>query len=260
MSLTQRTVGHLSEYLGAQTTQGTLGPLLMRNGLSQGDPGTGLSKAKRADAALGRALRENKEQELLDLATEILKEEPGPPSAAPWVVDLVAALRLDGYDSTPTTTETPGVGWSGSSRTDINWLISPIGLVGVPVPPLASDVGIQLTGHSFPTAAGHYEQALDGFNRRKWASSNSQLRSTFEDVLVELAVRRTGSRPSGGGRALDALQKNGDLPAGPNEYLRGLWKMSHPGGSHPGLSDEEDAQHRLYAVSAAVGWLIRSLD
>ena len=62
---------------------------------------------------------------------------------------------------------------------------------------------------------------------------------------------------TGAGAALNALEKNGDLPYGPNEYVRGLWKLSHAGGSHPGLSDEEDAQHRIYAISAIVAWLVR---
>jgi len=58
-------------------------------------------------------------------------------------------------------------------------------------------------------------------------------------VLLELVTRRTGIAASGGGRAIDALEVNGDPPFGPNEYVRGLWKLSHVGGSHPGLSDED---------------------
>jgi len=77
-------------------------------------------------------------------------------------------------------------------------------------------------------------------------------------VLLELATRRTGNAASGGGRAIDAPEANGELPFGPNEYVRGLWKLSHVGGSHPGLSDEEDAHHRIYAVSAIVSWPVRT--
>jgi len=58
---------------------------------------------------------------------------------------------------------------------------------------------------------------------------------------------------------MDALQANGDLPYGLNEYVRGLWKLSHAAGSHPGLSDEDDAHHRIYSISAMVGWLVRTI-
>jgi len=83
-------------------------------------------------------------------------------------------------------------------------------------------------------------------------------RTTFESVLLELAARRTGRATTDGGRAIDALESNGDSPFGPNEYVRGLWKLSHTGGSHPGLSDEEDAHHRIYAISAITSWLVRT--
>lgn len=149
-------------------------------------------------------------------------------------------------------------GWSTSSTTQIRWTITPLGYTGLPVASLASDLADQLSTKGFTTAAGHYDQALSAFQTRNWASSNSQLRTTFESVLIELATRRGGITARGGGGAIDALQSNGDLPFGPNEYVRGLWKLSHAGGSHPGLSDEEDAHHRMYAISAIVGWLVRT--
>jgi len=176
------------------------------------------------------------------------------------VRDLLASLRADGFACTATATTTPtGPAWAPGSTTEVRWTITPLGFTGLPVASLASDLADQLTAKGFATAAGHYQQALNAFHAQDWAASNSQLRTTFESVLLDLAGRRTGTTVKGGSPAIDALQKNGDLPLGPNEYVRGLWKLSHVGGSHPGLSDEEDARHRMYAISAIVSWLARTL-
>jgi hypothetical protein len=174
------------------------------------------------------------------------------------VRELLAALRADGFACTGTTTVVPSTSaWSTTTTTEIHWAITPLGYTGLPVVSLASDLADQLSAEGFVTAAGHYDQALNAFHARDWAASNSQLRTAFESVLIELAARRTTVAASGGGRAIDDLEANGDLPFGPNEYVRGLWKLSHVGGSHPGLSDEEGAHHRIYAISAIVGWLVR---
>jgi hypothetical protein len=265
MQISQKTVGLLIDYLAANTSQATLGGELKRHNLGDADPGpderrsSTMSKAKRADIALSAALKRGKEDELIDLATTALHDHEDDPASPDWVRELLASLRTDGFNCTATTTAVASASTrSSSTTTEIRWGITPLGYTGLPVVSLASDLANQLSTKGFTTAAGHYDQALNAFHARDWAASNSQLRTTFESVLLELANRRTKTATKGGGRAIDALQANGDLPLGPNEYVRGLWKLSHVGGSHPGLSDEEDAHHRIYAVSAMVGWLVRS--
>jgi hypothetical protein len=63
---------------------------------------------------------------------------------------------------------------------------------------LPADIGLptvqdELRGllerHQMRTALGHLDQALDGHARAKWATANSQLRSFFEGMLDEMAVR-----------------------------------------------------------------------
>lgn len=265
MDISQRTVGLLIEYLATATSQASLGGFLKRHNLGDADPGVDLrrfstmSKAKRADLALTAAIQEGKEVDLLALAATALEGQEDGPSSPDWVQDLLSSLRSDGFTCTASkTTPIPAKG-SASSVSETRWAITPLGYTGLPIATLASDLADQLLAKGFATAAGHYDQALNSFHARDWAASNSQLRTTFESVLIDLAERRTGSKASGGGSAIDALQKVGDLPYGPNEYVRGLWKLSHPGGAHPGLSDSEDAQHRIYAMSAVVGWLVRRL-
>lgn len=265
MHISQKTVGLLIEYVSTATSQATLGGVLKQHNLGDADPGpddrkfSTMSKAKRADKALSTAFKARKEDELVGLATTALRDQKDDATAPEWARELLGSLRADGFACTATNVEIPSTSvWGTDSTTEIRWAITPLGYTGLPVAALASDLADQLNTKGFSTAAGHYDQALNAFHAQDWAASNSQLRTTFESVLLELANRRAGVSAAGGGRAIDALEKNGDLPFGPNEYLRGLWKLSHAGGSHPGLSDEEDAHHRIYAVSAVVGWLVRS--
>jgi hypothetical protein len=263
MHISQKTVGLLIDYLDGNTSQATLGGVLKRHNLGDADPGpddrkfSNMSKAKRADKALGAAFKSGKEPELLELAATALRDQEDDPASPEWVRELLASLRADGFACTSTTTVVKAASPWATADTEMLWAITPLGYTGLPVASLASDLADQLSAKGFTTAAGHYDQALNAFHAQNWAASNSQLRTTFESVLLELADRRAGATVSGGGDALNALGKNGDLPYGPNEYVRGLWKLSHPGGSHPGLSDEEDAHHRIYAISAIVAWLVR---
>lgn len=265
MNISQKTVGLLINYVSTATSQATLGGVLKRHNLGDADPGpderrfSTMSKAKRADKALGAAFKAGKEVELVDLATFALRDQENNATAPEWVRELLSSLRADGFACTASNIEVPSTSvWATESTTEIRWAITPQGYTGLPVAAFASNLAEQLSTKGFATAAGHYDQALNAFHVQDWAASNGQLRTTFESVLLELASRRAGVSATGGGRAIDALEKNGDLPYGPNEYLRGLWKLSHVGGPHPGLSDEEDAHHRIYALSAIVSWLVRT--
>lgn len=265
MHISQKTVGLLIDYLDRNASQATLGGVLKRHNLGDADPGpddrkfSTMSKAKRADKALTAAFKSRKESELLDLVATALRDQEDDPASPEWVRELLASLRADGFACTPSTTVVkPASAWV-TAETETRWAITPLGYTGLPVALLASDLANQLTAEGFTTAAGHYDQALKAFHAQNWAASNSQLRTTFESVLIELAARRTGTAPTQGGPAIDALQGKGYLPYGPNEYVRGLWKLSHAAGSHPGLSDEDDAHHRIYAISAIVGWLVRTI-
>jgi hypothetical protein len=265
MNISQKTVGLLIDYLDRNTSQATLGGVLKRHNLGDADPGpddrkfSTMSKAKRADKALTAAIKSRHEPDLLDLAATALRDQEDDSASPEWVRELLTSLRADGFACTATTTVIkPASAWA-TAETETRWAITPLGYTGLPVASLASDLANQLTAKGFSTAAGHYDQALRAFHAQNWAASNSQLRTTFESVLVELATRRTGTAPTQGGPAMNALQGNGDLPYGLNEYVRGLWKLSHAAGSHPGLSDEDDAHHRIYAISAIVGLLVRTI-
>jgi hypothetical protein len=126
----------------------------------------------------------------------------------------------------------------------------------VGLPGLQDELRSLLKRHKFETALGHLDQAVDGHARGNWASANSQLRSFFEGMLDEMALRlapETKGQNSESRRA--KLAQHGLLQTGLNEwsgdgknFVNGLMKRLHPQGSHPGLSDQRDSTFRLHLV------------
>ncbi|CAK0762010.1 Abortive infection protein-like C-terminal domain-containing protein [uncultured Gammaproteobacteria bacterium] len=127
----------------------------------------------------------------------------------------------------------------------------------------------RLSKHGFATAQGHLKQAMDAHSRGDWASANSQIRSFFESLLDEIAIKlypSSSSLPSSENRK-SLLAKNKFLLESLNEwggdgknYINGLWKRLHPAGSHPGLSDEDDSTFRIQVVLPTADLLLKRLD
>lgn len=64
------------------------------------------------------------------------------------------------------------------------WSIAPLGGSDLPIVDMTTALARELEEHGFPIASNHYRQAFDAF-KSQWEASNGQLRSTFENVLVE---------------------------------------------------------------------------
>lgn len=80
----------------------------------------------------------------------------------------------------------------------------------------------------------------------------------LEDVLPGAAEAVTGKRP--GSRELPSTSSGtGSLAEGEYDLLRGLWDLSQHRGSHPGLSDEEEARFRLMFVTSECRFLLACL-
>jgi len=126
-----------------------------------------------------------------------------------------------------------------------------------------------LKKHGFPTPEGHLTQALDALGRGKWASANGQLRTFFEALLDEIAVKMDADAaklPSGQARRAK-LASIGFLSRDLNEwddkglgFINGLVKRLHPEGAHPGLSDEKDSAFRLHIVLLTARLLLARFD
>lgn len=119
-----------------------------------------------------------------------------------------------------------------------------------------SIVDRELKARGWTVAAGHYKQAIDAFGVGNWASANAQLRSTLEEVLPAVTEQATGTRPTEVQAALEKLQKKGLLDGGEFSLAKGLWSMCQSNGSHPGLSDEDEARFRLVSVTAYLRYLL----
>ena len=113
----------------------------------------------------------------------------------------------------------------------------------------------ELLRSGWTTAAGHYGQAVEGFARGNWAAANSQLRSFFESLLLAAAGQSASPAPGAIQRSIDLLDQNDRLIPDENDFVKSLWKMLHPQGPHPGLSDEDESPistahtHGLFQVS-----------
>ncbi|WP_395459879.1 hypothetical protein ACHMW5_36045 (plasmid) [Azospirillum melinis] len=137
------------------------------------------------------------------------------------------------------------------------------------VPETESELMRLLDQHGLTTAKGHLEQAFDAHTRGKWASANGQLRTFFDALLDELAVKLDPSASTlGSGQARRGkLAALGFLSLPLNEwdndgkgFINGLVKRLHPQGAHPGLSDEDDSTFRLHTVLITAVLLLRRFD
>jgi hypothetical protein len=154
---------------------------------------------------------------------------------------LAYALKLDGYELTD----------SGHILT----IVPP----SAPLATKQTEVEILVKKFGFATAEGHLNQALSAHARGQWAAANSQLRS-FTESLFDAFADKLLPHPL---PATSELRRLGLAKINPpfidptfNEwdfksnkgFIQGFWNRLHPGGSHPGLSDEDDCTFRLQLV------------
>lgn len=256
MGISERTVGILIDE-ASEWGHGELTSLLMRSGASKGDPGhdSGLSRAKRAGAALRQALTDGNERGLLDVARNLLNSFRPADPAVQWVQDLVAALRADGYLAQRHVTPGDNTIWPPKAET-YNWTVEPLGGDEAPLPPQVGSVQQELNVRGLTVAATHFAQAFRAYTAGDREASNAQLRPAFESTVIAIAEAKTAWRGTSGGQAIDALNSTGLFGKGEYEYVMGLWRMSHKNGSHPGLSSEEEALFRFNAVTALLRFLV----
>lgn len=141
--------------------------------------------------------------------------------------------------------------------------------VDIGLPDAESELSLQLNKHSLSVPKGHLDQALNAYSQGDWAAANGQLRTFFDALLDEIAVRldpEAAEIPSGQGRRAK-LAASGFLSRELNEwndtgagFINGLIKRMHPHGAHPGLSDEEDSAFRLHVVLLTARLLLARYD
>ena len=119
------------------------------------------------------------------------------------------------------------------------------------------------------TAKGHLNQAIDNINKANWAAANAQIRSFYESVLIDTTKKLDEkSEVKNGGEAIDFLSNikfffkelnEIDDRNTPYGFIKGLWKILHTGGSHPGLSDEGDCLFRYHLILITSNYFLKRL-
>lgn len=130
----------------------------------------------------------------------------------------------------------------------------------VPITAQAGQLETLLSTHGLDTAATHYAQAFENFTAGNLEAANGQLRPALEEALVTLTQRATGWKGAGGGNAINTLDGKDYFEEGELDYFKGLWKISHGEGPHPGLTTEAEAEFRFHAITAAIYFLVHRLE
>lgn len=171
---------------------------------------------------------------------------------------LREALRADGFDLV-----------AEYETSEDRWGAPETNLVGVRLLPLdepRAPLSDEITAleHDFDrlgmtVAKNCYRQAVDNLVDQRFEAANGQLRAMFEAVVVHVATAHgfTTTVQGAGGSAINHLIGHGLLPENDGgHFVRGLWKITHTNGPHPGTSDAGEARFRLQALTSAARYLI----
>jgi hypothetical protein len=103
-----------------------------------------------------------------------------------------------------------------------------------------------LKRNGLDAAVRHFELAEDAYARERWEAANSQVR-TYLDALFEGVANVRLSSSATGGAARKALQDAALITDKQGEAIQKFMAYAGERGSHPGLSDHEDARSRRLA-------------
>jgi hypothetical protein len=130
-----------------------------------------------------------------------------------------------------------------------------------------------LDNYSFENAKGHLEQAISAHARGDWAAANAQLRTFIEDIFDQLANKLTqpgNTLPNSSHAKREFLatinppflipELNEWQVGDKGGFFQGFYKILHPEGSHPGLSDEANCTFRLHLVLVVSHHLLKRLE
>jgi hypothetical protein len=198
---------------------------------------------------------------LLKFATDVVQKAVLNPENPPaWFGELRDALLADGYELTWEGTPPRTIG-SFFVRGDIRYKILSTDAGPVPLAEQITALEAELAARGYTSVRNHYQQAVDGFTHHKYESANGDLRTALEDLVTRLAEDHTGyqrkPQANQGAAAIRHMVDGGYLPEDDGGMLlRGLWKLSHTNGSHPGQSDPDQARFRMQVITAVARFLL----
>lgn len=243
------------------------------------------SKSGRAAALANIAIEENAQvitengrMTLSDALINVAINAPSSYRNTPGWRKLVAGLSLDGFEISGIEQIDPDLpSWMSASPKKVSELIVlrrmlPVDLPGLDMREAENEVDHLLRKHGFTTSSGHIKRAFSAFQRGDWSSSNAELRNLYEGLFNDIAA---GLGYVGNG---DSLAKRNFLGEGVTphfllsdynewnantqkpQYVQGLMSRMHPHGSHPGLSEEEDATFRVQISLVTARLFLRRYD
>lgn len=240
------TLGHLVQAIVQGQTEATMGTLFMMAGVDAWEPDSYPNKDTRVQRVV-KGLRADGSLPAVDGILELVRLQLVRGKArrfndpSPWWQPLVDAVAADGWDFDSTTDTLVPVVPGTHMSVETNWV---------------SDA---LRARAWDTPAGHYDQAVDSFSAGNWAAANGQLRTFFESLIRTAAGTPGGSGTGQVQASVDTLNAGGLLLTDEAEFLKRLWKMLHPAGSHPGLSDQMESRFRLLTLTGYARFLLSRL-
>lgn len=240
-----RTIAVLAKALNDGETNSTMGALFLEAGA---DPwyGGGVSKLDKAARAL-RAMRDDGSEPAckaaLDLGRLMLARGKAPDGywesePRPWWQPLKDAIGVDGWEFDESVDDFVPVVPGASMVDESSWIAA------------------ELDQRGWSVAAGHYKQALESYADGRWAAANGQLRTFFESTIRTAGGTDTAAGSGQVQRAFDNLERSSALLPGEADFGKKLWRMLHAGGSHPGLSDEDESRFRLLTLTGYIRFLL----
>ncbi|SDU25400.1 hypothetical protein SAMN04488563_0777 [Jiangella alkaliphila] len=179
---------------------------------------------------------------------------------------LREALLSDGYELRVIQTDSD----FGFSVTNTIQLL-PVDPDAIPISDELTALEAELEDRGYAEAREHYRLAVKHFTEQDYPSANSQLRNMVESLVVRLAVDHTNytdtKKANQGSQAIKALYTpGGRAPAAVGRplpefdggrMLHGIWETLHPNGSHPGLSDADEARLRMQLCTGLARFLLK---
>lgn len=147
----------------------------------------------------------------------------------------------------------------------------PIDPDGIPVRAEITALEAELDQRGYDEAKEHYLSAVRHFTEQVHSSANGQLRNMVESLVKNLAIDHAGYVDTGkanqGSQAIKKLYVKGGRPPATigdplperdgGGMLQGIWDILHPNGSHPGLSNADEARIRMQLCAALARFLLK---
>ena len=184
---------------------------------------------------------EDSNKGVLELARLVLKARSPWTSGPAWWTSLRDALAADGWEYDEAQHRLVPTVPATRVLDEVTWIED------------------NLTRRGWATASEHYRQAIDNFSSGNWASANGQLRTFFEDLIRTAAGPKPNNEPRKVHPSADKLNQDGLLISDEREFIKALWKMLHPQGAHPGISDEDESRFRLLTLTGYARFLLSRL-